>query len=666
MLSKKHVFLIPILGLLLSLTFPSAAQKLGPNQKVSFPGEAAIGGLPNVAKQKPDTYHYYGHREKFIADVDGDGRLDYIGITDRNISTARGASSTHFDPDTRWGGNTDSRFKTALGIDLNSSFSRHDVLDVNGDGKADLVSVSDRHSMVLVTPGGRKSGTRRWHRKKAFFDKSKQQLSAHLPPYGYPIKDFADVNNDGYVDFIGLNGDVIGVALGSESGFFGLKYNKTLSDGGDSIGAVYSYGVHYGYSFKRLLDVNGDGYLDFVGIEGDSTVVALGSADGSFDNSPTTLRGHYLEAEFKDFADVNGDGHQDLVAVLDDQAYVVLGSQAGLTSYSIVQNITSSATTNPFTSQDIELLDVNQDGYADLIALWPQDGLAVYVPGTATGRFDTDSAITMQDTIFSASTTHIHDFNKDGRPDFFAVEGETAWLAHGLVTGGFDTANMYTTQSRRFADANDKRLTDINNDGIPDLILFGDPIELKQGLVFRCSCKRKSYPGTHFFPRWSSGLVDVFFDSKVPLDKPIIAQFDTGSLFKPKCYCAVVTDLNQPWIPSIGRDNRYATSCVGLCGAQCGKNEAGILESEKRIGAGMGHSRKRYANLVKHDVCQAFIGSTTSFLDHAGRRNACGDEAFQGAAATVDSLVTQPHQCTDGDLVEEHINLIPHELLPPH
>ena len=233
---------------------------------------------------------------------------------------------------------------------------------------------------------------------------------------------------------------------------------------------------------------------------------------------------------------------------------------------------------------------------------------------------------------------------------------------------GIHGARQKATKSSRFDNSDDQRLVDINNDGYLDLVLFGNNIaSLANADVFPCSCSMSSF-GAATFLKAGKRYGTEHFDARQNLNHPIIAQFDTGfgvPLFSkiarlfgkhtaPRtCYCAVVRDLNKPWIPSIGRAGRYASSCVGLCGAQCGKDDAGLTTDFKR-----------FKSLIIHDVCQAFIGSQKSILTAEGMSNACGDEGLRGRHAAAATFLTQQNHCQDGPVPASHIPLIPPEFLP--
>lgn len=103
----------------------------------------------------------------------------------------------------------------------------------------------------------------------------------------------------------------------------------------------------------------------------------------------------------------------------------------------------------------------------------------------------------------------------------------------------------------------------------------------------------------------------------------------------------------------------YGTYCVGVCGVDCDSagssyygttvdrlpmyDDDGNFEGNEYydppVHANVGrrdqrmHGQNRlYAVLVSHDVCQAYIGSKTSYHHKAGRTNGCGDEAAQNGA----------------------------------
>ncbi|WP_132322805.1 hypothetical protein [Pseudobacteriovorax antillogorgiicola] len=180
------------------------------------------------------------------------------------------------------------------------------------------------------------------------------------------------------------------------------------------------------------------------------------------------------------------------------------------------------------------------------------------------------------------------------------------------------------------------------------------------GDVFDCDCWTKSALGGKVL---NIRKVNRYDDSTVEEGEKYVAVFSPGDKNNDNCKCAVVTDLIEPWHAldnnqclryerrskktkhAIKRRRKtiyynvcvergpkqvgYASSCIGLCGAHCGIDDRGQEISEYN---------KRYASLVIHDVCQAYINSTASMASKEGRRNNCGDEGSKSGGAARDAM----------------------------
>ncbi|GHA03164.1 hypothetical protein GCM10008090_10170 [Arenicella chitinivorans] len=634
----RSKFMAMAVGFVALNTLNTSSAELRPNQKTTFPGIANLSGLPSDSRVE-QTHDDFFFPEKFFADVDADGYKDYIGIDGAKVHIMRGTSNTAADGRRRWTDNFPA-FE-------DGSLYEHEVRDITNDNRADLISFSKTEGTVIVTQGDwtqRRKGFKKI--RFAIFNQNKQAISRNIPLLDSKHKTLVDFNNNGYIDYISTYASTAVVIQGTNTGYL------------DASKGEYSTGSHFDFSFQRFIDINNDGLLDFVGVEDGTAVVALANSNGRFNNAPPILSGDHLQSDFKEFADVNGDTYQDLVTIKyepvadsgETTIYVTLGTAEGFPSNSVVKAIPVGA----FPYDAVQIADINNDSHADFIGLVTSGSVsrADFIPGTSDGVFDFSSKVEIVDPTFAATSTRIMDFNRDGYLDFFGLEGRTATLIPGIRAGGFDLAEKQASISSHFDDSVDKRIEDLNNDGFPDLILLGEKRALKNGEVFPCSCKRKSYPGTHFVKRNSYMGTTHFIstaDGKRPSDQiPIMAQFDTGNIFKgQKCYCAVVDNFNDPWYPSIGRKNKYASSCIGLCGEQCGKNARGLTDS-----------RRRYFALVVHDVCQAFIGSTAP-IHNKGLANACGDEGIRGTDASIHSKINEPHGCKGGGVPEVHQDFIP-------
>lgn len=192
-----------------------------------------------------------------------------------------------------------------------------------------------------------------------------------------------DLDGDGYGDLVGNNSLGPFLALGHRT--FDPSEPNTF------FGASYlSGGMGVGYIAGRPGDFNGDGVSDIALVPRPSDVVNIhpGHIDGTLpDPAPGTVLRHVRGAAGFDSvlcaaADVDGDGHEDLViappSAAARQALVFLGGPAGLdTSPNYMVSVPPRAGGDPGAEAVVFVTgagDVNGDGYADVAMLLSMDG----------------------------------------------------------------------------------------------------------------------------------------------------------------------------------------------------------------------------------------------------------------------------------------------------
>ncbi|WP_092132525.1 FG-GAP-like repeat-containing protein [Polaromonas sp. YR568] len=240
-----------------------------------------------------------------FADVNGDGLLDFV-LIDKDEAV----------PYVFLGKEDGSFMAQPVSTDVNgsgwteSAYPRY-LMDVNGDGRADLVMVANSEAQVHVFLG----------QENGSF--SQQALSTDVDGSGWTSsafsRQFADVNGDGLPDFILISKDeaVPHVFLGKGDGTFLGQPVSTDIDGNGWAESTY---------LRNFADINGDGRADLVMtlISEAKTYVWLGQADGSFVQQPVSTDingdGWTSSAYVREFADINGDGKSDLILVTESEA----------------------------------------------------------------------------------------------------------------------------------------------------------------------------------------------------------------------------------------------------------------------------------------------------------------------------------------------------------
>ena len=210
-----------------------------------------------------------------------------------------------------------------------------------------------------------------------------------------------------------------------------------------------------------VADLNGDGRMDVV-LSGTSQRIAvmLNQGGGVF-NGPTLILGTFfgLDAEA---GDVNGDGKPDLVSIDGARMYVAIGNGSGGFTPGVNQLISSPA--NP---RRLHLLDVNGDGKLDVVAA---GFFAIFTAlGNGNGTFQASQRFDVQGSTYDFKMT---DLNNDGFPDVVLALGEDNRLQLMLNdrTGRFGSSAVYGYIFPRTVAAGD-----FNQDGNVDVVIGTSP-----------------------------------------------------------------------------------------------------------------------------------------------------------------------------------------------
>ncbi len=318
--------------------------------------------------------------------------------------------------------------------------------DVNGDGKPDVVVVSDGGVSVLLGNG---DGT-------------------FQPPTSYSTGGWSvaigDFNGDGKLDLVvadPVDGEVY-VRLGNGDGTF--QAAQTVSN----------------YPFMTLVpvsvavaDVNGDGKPDLV-VAGWTTSYAgvvsvlLGNGDGTFQPAVTYDAGG-THAWLVAVADVNGDGHPDLI-VPDSykviEGYGVVGVLLGNGDGTFQPVMTYN--TAGYYAYSVAVADVNGDSKPDLIVGNAVGGMGVLL-GNGDGTFRTLGNYFLAGD--HETSVAIGDVNGDGKPDVVVANATVPPALHVLLGNGDGTFQTPVKYSPGGWHPNSVAIVDVNADGRPDLLV---------------------------------------------------------------------------------------------------------------------------------------------------------------------------------------------------
>ena len=204
------------------------------------------------------------------ADFNGDGLPDLLGCQDVDPQSLALTSAMVF---LNLGGGA---FDAGHVVSLPGDGYGLDALDIDGDGKADLVNIPDEANPTILFSNG--DGT---------FGRSIQQSN-------FPASCGVDQYSlDGYADAICQSGTTLTVL-------------HMASDGSTLPGFTVTVP-----SWPSIVDINGDGELDFVFRLGSTLAVELGDGGSSFSALDVIITSD-SPVSVPDFADIDGDGLIDL------------------------------------------------------------------------------------------------------------------------------------------------------------------------------------------------------------------------------------------------------------------------------------------------------------------------------------------------------------------
>jgi hypothetical protein len=297
------------------------------------------------------------------------------------------------------------------------------VGDLNNDGIPDILDGDGNNVAVYLGNG---DGT--FRQAPTFIDQAS----------GYSIGNItlADVNNDGNLDAVATLNGAFGVLFGHGKGDLTFNLNTVVPA---------AFPSRFVLPSAVLGDFNGDGKLDLLvparnSSNGNITLTDyLGNGNGIFTPGPI-IYGGASQIDTQDLVgDVNGDGKLDLVSINGTTASIYLGDgHGGFQLVSTIQGLTmGSYALGPVPPSDVVLGDFNGDEKLDLAVAYydsTNPNVVQIYPGDGTGNFGTPQSVTVGTNPFTLVSIP--------RTPFLTV-GSFAVTDHGPVANNAQATDAY-------------------------------------------------------------------------------------------------------------------------------------------------------------------------------------------------------------------------------
>lgn len=425
-----------------------------------------------------------------IGDLNHDGHLDVVVTCELGgvVVPMLGDGTGHF----------------SAGATVSASGTHVELLDLNGDGKLDMVVQGIYTSKVAYVFLGNGDGS---------FSDNISNLAANDDSV------LGDVDGDGHPDLIGGGFGVIRIFKGHSDGSFDVKPTQVIDfregyspeglgwgvyllplacvdldgDGHPDLVALGSNGLtvflgrgdfqfgspqsypeeqdipfgNFGAQF--LEDMNGDGHPDYVALGPNGITISYGQTDGTFLSGTTHLSGRHIS--YLTVADFNEDGSPDVITAGDLQLYLSLGRRGGgfaeATPLPPVSPPLSGSQAQGWVS--VTHGDVNGDGHQDLVAeeAMPsgRQQLSVLL-GHGDGSFDEPVPVQLVEGRFFPT---VLDLNGDGRDDVVLQAGNAITVLVAQRDGSFRSVGTTLIAPGSEYVITPVALGDLNGDGFADL-----------------------------------------------------------------------------------------------------------------------------------------------------------------------------------------------------
>ncbi|MGW6817412.1 FG-GAP repeat domain-containing protein [Streptomyces sp. NPDC055005] len=357
-----------------------------------------------------------------LGDLNGDGKADLVTPVrgSNTLVAALGDGKGGFGPGVSFGLDTGT-YPTAVAL-----------ADLNGDGRLDAVVAAattrrptqhgtESMGSIVELLGDGKGG---FAPATSYFAPTLVNSSTDAM---FPVDiTVADMNGDQKLDVLtaNANGDNVSLWTNDGTGALGTASNHYVGGGlpsSYSAGQVRPFGLEAG-------DVNGDGKLDVVTVNTGTSDISVLLGDGKGRLGPAT---RFADSVFLGrgiaLGDVSGDGKPDVaIAHTDRTLTVFLGDGAGAFGAPVTYPVGGNAL------EGVVITDVNTDGKPDLVTNNGPDNQPTVLLGDGAGTFRNAGPV-YETKSGGAGAYAVGDLNADGRPDLAAASTAAGVAAQVLL-----------------------------------------------------------------------------------------------------------------------------------------------------------------------------------------------------------------------------------------
>jgi phospholipase C len=376
------------------------------------------------------NYNWTSAHPRFVAELNGDGRPDIIGIGADGVWSSLNQGAAGFDAP---------KFQL-VAFEANAGWRSNDhprfAADLTGDGRADLLGFGNDGAWVALGNGDGSFQTFQLVLNQLGFN---QGWNAEYPRF------LADITGDGRPDIVGFGMDGIWVALGNGNGSFQPAAMVSADLAANS-------GWRVGKHPRFLADLTGDGRADILGFGDDGAWAALSNGDGSFQPAGFVLnelgynQGWRVENHPRLLADLTADGRADIVGFGDDGVWTALGNGDG--GFQPARFVLAGFAFNQGWRVDKHprfLADLTGDGRADIVG-FGDDGVWSAL-GNGDGSFQPARFVLASLGFNQGWRVEDHprllaDIDGDGKLDLVGFGEDGLWVARGTGDGTFEEAKF--------------------------------------------------------------------------------------------------------------------------------------------------------------------------------------------------------------------------------